>query len=50
MHGAVVVQGDRRVLAARPSDAIALVLRARGAEIYVTEAVLAAMGVRSTDN
>ena len=44
------VDGDRRILAARPSDAIALVLRAQGAEIYVAEAVLAAMGVRSTDN
>jgi bifunctional DNase/RNase len=44
------VDGDRRILAARPSDAIALVLRAHGAEIYVAETVLAVMGVRSTDN
>ncbi len=44
------VDGDRRVLAARPSDAIALALRAHGAEIYAAESVLSAMAVRTTDN
>jgi len=44
------VEGDRRVLAARPSDAIALALRAHGAEIYAAESVLSAMAVRTTDN
>jgi uncharacterized protein len=44
------VGGDRRVLAARPSDAIALALRAHGAEIYAAEAVLSALAVRTTDN
>ncbi len=44
------VDGDRRVLSARPSDAIALALRAHGAEIYAAEAVLSAMAVRTTDN
>jgi uncharacterized protein len=44
------VAGDRRVLAARPSDAIALALRAHGAEIYAAESVLSAMAVRTTDN
>jgi bifunctional DNase/RNase len=37
--------GQRRVLSARPSDAIALALRAFGAEILVAEAVMAEMGV-----
>jgi bifunctional DNase/RNase len=36
---------DRRVLAARPSDAIALALRAFEAEIYVAEAVFTALGI-----
>ncbi len=44
------VDGDRRVLAARPSDAIALALRAHDAEIYAAESVLSAMAVRTTDN
>lgn len=34
-----------RVLSARPSDVIALALRADGAEIFVNESVLAEMGV-----
>jgi uncharacterized protein len=37
--------GDRRVLSARPSDAIALAVRAFGTEILVAEAVMAEMGV-----
>jgi bifunctional DNase/RNase len=37
--------GQRRVLAARPSDAIALALRCYGAEILVVEAVMAELGV-----
>jgi uncharacterized protein len=37
--------GQRRVLSARPSDGIALALRAQGAEIYVAEAVMAELGV-----
>jgi bifunctional DNase/RNase len=37
--------GERRVLSARPSDAIALVLRAHGAEICVAESVMAALGM-----
>ena len=37
--------GQRRVLAARPSDGIALALRAPGAEIFVDEAVMAEVGV-----
>jgi bifunctional DNase/RNase len=36
---------ERRVLSARPSDAIALVLRSFGAELYVADAVLVAVGV-----
>ena len=36
---------QRRVLSARPSDAIALALRADDAEIFVAEAVLAEVGV-----
>jgi uncharacterized protein len=44
------VDGERRVLSARPSDAIALALRAHGAEIYAAESVLSAMAVRTTDN
>ncbi len=37
--------GQRRVLSARPSDGIALALRAPGAEIYVDESVIAEMGI-----
>ncbi len=37
--------GQRWVLSARPSDAIALAVRAYGAEILVVEAVMAEMGV-----
>lgn len=37
--------GQQRVLSARPSDAIALVLRAYGAEMYVVDAVMVAVGV-----
>jgi bifunctional DNase/RNase len=37
--------GERRVLAARPSDAIALALRAYGAGIYVTEQVMTDLGL-----
>jgi bifunctional DNase/RNase len=37
--------GQQRVLSARPSDAIALVLRAYGAEMYVADAVMVAVGV-----
>ena len=37
--------GERRVLNARPSDAIALALRAFGAEIYVSEQVMSALGM-----
>jgi bifunctional DNase/RNase len=37
--------GERRVLAARPSDAIALALRAFGAEIYVAEQVMVDLGL-----
>lgn len=37
--------GDRRVLSARPSDAIALALRAFGAEIYVAEQVMLDLGL-----
>ena len=36
---------QRRVLSARPSDAIALALRAYGAEIFVAEEVMAELGV-----
>ena len=36
---------QRRVLSARPSDAIALALRAHGAEIYVAETVMAKVSV-----
>jgi len=44
--------GDRRVLAARPSDAIALALRAYGCEIFVAEKVFADLGLeaRPLDN
>jgi bifunctional DNase/RNase len=39
-------RGDqRRVLSARPSDAIALALRAYGSEIFVAEEVMADLGV-----
>lgn len=38
-------EGERRVLAARPSDAIALALRAYGAEIYVADQVLKDLGL-----
>jgi hypothetical protein len=37
--------GQRRVLSARPSDAVALALRAFGAEMFVAEQVMAEMGV-----
>jgi bifunctional DNase/RNase len=37
--------GQRWVLSARPSDAIAMALRAPGAEIYVDESVMAEMGI-----
>ncbi len=37
--------GQRRVLSARPSDAIALALRAYGAEIFVSEQVLVDLGL-----
>jgi bifunctional DNase/RNase len=37
--------GQQRVLSARPSDAIALVLRAYDAELYVADAVMVAVGV-----
>jgi bifunctional DNase/RNase len=37
--------GQRRVLSARPSDGIALALRAEGAEIFVNEAVIAETGI-----
>ncbi len=37
--------GQRRVLAARPSDGIALALRAPGAEIFVDESVMAEVGM-----
>lgn len=39
------VGGDSRVLAARPSDAIALALRAFGAEIYVADSVMEKLGL-----
>jgi bifunctional DNase/RNase len=38
-------QGERRVLSARPSDAIALALRAYGAQLYVADAVMVTAGV-----
>jgi bifunctional DNase/RNase len=37
--------GERRVLSARPSDAVALALRAYGADIYVADAVMVEVGV-----
>lgn len=37
--------GERRVLAARPSDAIALALRAYGAEIYIADQVFEDLGL-----
>jgi bifunctional DNase/RNase len=37
--------GERRVLSARPSDAIALALRAYGADLYVADAVMVDVGV-----
>jgi bifunctional DNase/RNase len=37
--------GERRVLSARPSDAIALALRSFGAEMYVADAVMVAVGI-----
>lgn len=37
--------GDRRVLSARPSDAIALALRSYGAEILVAEQVMFDLGL-----
>lgn len=42
--------GHTRVLSARPSDAIALALRSFGAEIYVADAVLAALGMPVSGN
>ncbi len=41
-------EGQRRVLSARPSDAIALALRAEGAQILVDEAVIAETGIAPT--
>lgn len=38
-------EGERRVVSARPSDAIALALRAYGAEIYVADQVFADLGL-----
>jgi bifunctional DNase/RNase len=38
-------EGERRVLPARPSDAIALALRADGAGIYVAEQVMVDLGL-----
>ncbi len=38
-------EGERRVLSARPSDAIAVVLRSFGAELYVADGVMVAVGV-----
>ena len=38
-------EGERQVLAARPSDALALALRVPGAEIYVAEKVLVDLGL-----
>ena len=37
--------GERRVLSARPSDAIALALRSYGAEILVAEQVMVDLGL-----
>ena len=37
--------GERRVLAARPSDAIALAIRSHGAEIRIAETVMEALGM-----
>jgi bifunctional DNase/RNase len=37
--------GERRVLSARPSDAIALALRAYGADLYVADAVMLEVGI-----
>jgi bifunctional DNase/RNase len=44
--------GERRVVAARPSDAIALALRAFGAEMYIANQVLTDLGLVEppTDN
>lgn len=39
--------GERRVLSARPSDAIAIALRASEAELLVSEEVMAALGMPS---
>jgi len=39
------VGGEQRVLAARPSDAIALALRTLGAEIYVGQPVMEKLGL-----
>lgn len=38
-------EGERRVLAARPSDAIALALRTPDAEIHVADSVMTALGM-----
>ena len=40
--------GEPRVLPARPSDAIALALRAYGCEIFVSEQVMSALGMPLT--
>ena len=39
--------GERKILPARPSDALALALRAYGCEIYVAETVLADLGLEA---
>ncbi|MDE3204229.1 MAG: bifunctional nuclease family protein [Acidobacteriota bacterium] len=41
----LVRDGQRRVLSARPSDAVALALRSYGAEIYVAEQVMVDLGL-----
>ena len=45
-------RGERRVLSARPSDAIALALRAYGCEIFIADQVFADLGLeaRPMDN
>ena len=40
-------RGERRILAARPSDAIALALRAYGCEIFIADQVFADLGLVS---
>ncbi len=44
-HIEIVHQDQRRVLAARPSDAVALALRSYGAEIFVAEQVMIDLGL-----